>query len=283
MAAGQVILITGCSSGIGRATALEAARRGFRVFASARDVADLAEIARPPSVETLALDVTDQHAIWAAAAFVMAAAGRIDALVNAAGYAHYGAVEEVSPEEWRAQFDVNFFGAVDLARAVLPHMREARRGTIVMVSSVGGRVVVPFAAPYCASKHALEAVSDSLRVEAAPFGVRVVVVEPGPVETRFADKARRLVAPLLARPGPYRALYAGAEGAMNGDFQRGGGSAESVARVVVDAIEARRPKPRYRVTAMARLLIPLSRVLPDRAIDAMMRRSLKVPRKIDNG
>jgi NAD(P)-dependent dehydrogenase (short-subunit alcohol dehydrogenase family) len=280
VAVGQVILITGCSSGIGRATAVEAARRGHRVFASARNLADLAEIARPPSVETLALDVTDAASIEAAVRRVVAAAGRIDALVNAAGYAHYGAVEEVSAEEWRAQFEVNFFGAVNLSRAVLPHMRAARRGTIVMVSSVGGRVVVPFAGPYCASKHALEAVSDSLRVEAAPFGIRVVVVEPGPVETRFADKARAIVAPLVARPGPYRDLYVGAERAMNGDFQRGGGPPDVVARAVVDAIESPRPRTRYRVTAMARLLIPLRRFLPDRVVDAMMRRSLRVPKRI---
>ena len=274
-----MILVTGCSSGIGRAAALEAARRGHRVFASARNVADIAEIARPPAIEAVELDVARPGSIAAAVKRVEDAAGRIDALVNAAGYAHYGAVEEVSAEEWRAQFEVNFFGAVDLTRAVLPRMREARRGTVVMVSSVGGRVVVPFAAPYCASKHALEAVADSLRVEAAPFGIRVVVVQPGPVETRFADKARRLVAPLLARPGPYRELYAGAERAMNGDFQRGGGTAEAVARVIVDAIEARRPRARYRVTPMARLLIPLRRFLPDRAVDAMMRRSLRLPRR----
>jgi NAD(P)-dependent dehydrogenase (short-subunit alcohol dehydrogenase family) len=276
----QVILVTGCSSGIGRAAALEAARRGHRVFASARSVADVSDITRPPSIEAVELDVARAGSIEAAVRRVGAEAGRIDALVNAAGYAHYGAVEEVSAEEWRAQFEVNFFGAVDLTRAVLPRMREARRGTVVMVSSVGGRVVVPFAAPYCASKHALEAVADSLRVEAAPFGIRVVVVQPGPVETRFADKARRLVAPLLARPGPYRELYAGAERAMNGDFQRGGGTAAAVARVIVDAIEARRPRSRYRVTPMARLLIPLRRFLPDRAVDAMMRRSLKLPKRI---
>jgi NAD(P)-dependent dehydrogenase (short-subunit alcohol dehydrogenase family) len=279
VAAGQVILITGCSSGIGRATAVEAARRGHRVLATARNVADLTEITRPPSIETAPLDVTDAASIEAAVRRARAVGGRLDAVVHAAGYARYGALEDVSPEEWRAQFDVNFFGAIDLTRAALPALREAGGGTIVMVSSVGGRVVVPFAAPYCSSKHALEAVADSLRVEVAPFGIRVVVVEPGPVPTRFADKARDLVAPLLSRPGPYRPLYAGAERAMNGDFQKGGASAETVARVVVDAIEARRPRTRYRVAAMARVLIPLRRVLPDRAVDALMRRSLGMPKK----
>jgi NAD(P)-dependent dehydrogenase (short-subunit alcohol dehydrogenase family) len=212
--AAQVILVTGCSSGIGRAAALEAARRGHRVFASARNVADVAEIARPPSIEAVELDVAGPGSIAAAVKRVADAAGRIDALVNAAGYAHYGAVEEVSAEEWRAQFEVNFFGAVDLTRAVLPRMREARRGTVVMVSSVGGRVVVPFAAPYCASKHALEAVADSLRVEAAPFGIRVVVVQPGPVETRFADKARpaRRAVARTARAVPRALRRSGAGG-----------------------------------------------------------------------
>jgi NAD(P)-dependent dehydrogenase (short-subunit alcohol dehydrogenase family) len=156
-------------------------------------------------------------------------------------------------------------------------MRRTGGGNVVMVSSVAGRLAIPFAAPYCASKHALEAVADALRVEVAPFGIRVVLVEPGPIETRFAERARSIVAPLLARPGPYREYYALAERAMDGDFQRGKRSAPVVARVIVDAIESRRPRARYRITPMARALIPLSRWLPDRWVDGLMRRSLKMP------
>lgn len=277
MAGEQVILITGCSSGIGRATAVEAAARGHRVFASARNPNDLADLERAGRLEALRLDVTDSASTRAAVSAVETRAGRLDALVNNAGYAQYGAVEEITPEEWRAQFDVNLFGAIETTRAVLPLMRRTGGGTVVMVSSVGGRLAIPFAAPYCASKHALEAVSDALRVEVAPFGIRVVLVEPGPIETRFAERARSIVAPLLARPGPYREYYALAERAMDGDFQRGKRSAPVVARVIVDAIESRRPRARYRITPMARALIPLSRWMPDRWLDGLMRRSLKMP------
>jgi len=273
----QVILVTGCSSGIGRATALEAVRRGHRVFASARNRSDLAELERRDNLTALCLDVTDPASVRAAVDLVLSRAGRIDALVNNAGYAQYGAVEEVTPEEWRAVFDVNFFGLLDVTRAALPAMRAAGRGTIVLMSSLGGRVSVPFAAPYCASKHALEAVADALRVETAPFGVRVATVEPGPIDTRFADRARSIVGPLIARPGPYRGFYANAERAMDGDFRRGHLPPEAVARVVLRAIESPRPRARYRVTWLARTLIPLKTLLPDRWLDRMMRLSLKLP------
>ena len=276
--AARVILVTGCSSGIGRATAVEAARRGHRVYATARNRNDLAELEQPGgSLSTLALDVTDPASVRKAVGEVLARAGRIDALVNNAGYAQYGAVEEVSPEEWRAVFDVNFFGMLDVTRAVLPSMREAGGGTIVLMSSLGGRVSVPFASPYCASKHAIEAVADALRVETAPFGIRVVAIEPGAIDTRFAERARSIVGPLIARPGPYRAFYANAEKAMDGDFRRGHLPPEPVARVILDAIESPRPRPRYKITWLARTLIPLKRALPDRWLDRMMRHSLKLP------
>ncbi len=203
--AARVILVTGCSSGIGRATAIEAAKRGHRVFATARNRNDLVELERrgdPSPLETLALDVTDPASVRAAVSEVLSRAGRVDALVNNAGYAQYGAVEEVTPEEWRAVFDVNFFGLLDVTRTVLPSMRAAGSGTIVLMSSLGGRVSVPFASPYCASKHAVEAVADALRVETAPFGIRVVTIEPGPIDTKFAERARSIVGPLIARPGP---------------------------------------------------------------------------------
>ncbi len=277
MAARQVILVTGCSSGIGRATAIEAARRGHRVFASARNRNDLAELERRENLTGLGLDVTDPVSVRAAVDRILELAGRIDAVVNNAGYAQYGAVEEVSPEEWRAVFDVNFFGLLDVTRAVLPSMRASRNGTIVLMSSVGGLVSVPFASPYCASKHAIEAVADALRVETAPFGVRVVAIEPGPIDTRFAERARSIVGPLISKPGPYRGFYANAERAMEGDFRRGHLPPEAVARVVVDAIESARPRPRYRVTWLAHVLVLFKRFLPDRWLDRMMRFSLKLP------
>jgi len=172
--------------------------------------------------------------------------------------------------------DVNFFGAIETTQAFLPAMRAKGGGTVVMVSSVAGKLAIPFAGPYCSSKHALEAMADALRVEISGFGIRVVLVEPGPIETRFGERVRSIIDPLLARPGPYREQYARAERAMDGDFQKGKLPSEAVARVILDAIESRRPKTRYRVTRMAKIVIPLTRVLPDRWIDGLMRRSLKI-------
>jgi NAD(P)-dependent dehydrogenase (short-subunit alcohol dehydrogenase family) len=277
VAAQRVILVTGCSSGIGRAAALALAGRGHRVFASARNRNDLAELERRDNLATLALDVTDPATISAAVDAVLSRSGRIDVLVNNAGYGQYGAVEDVTTDEWRAQFEVNLFGSIAVTQAVLPAMRKQRRGTIINVSSVAGKVAIPFAAPYCASKHALEAVSDALRVELAPFGIHVVLVEPGPIETRFGERARSGVAPLLSRPGPYREIYALAERAMDVEFQKGKLPAEAVARVIVDAIESSRPRPRYPVGLMARAFIALRRALPDRWLDGQMRRVLRMP------
>jgi NAD(P)-dependent dehydrogenase (short-subunit alcohol dehydrogenase family) len=275
----QVILITGSGSGIGRAAAIEALARGHRVFASARRPEDVADLARPGALEPLPLDVTDVASVERAVAEVLRRAGRLDALVNNAGYGQYGAAEEVSLSAWRRQFEVNVFGAVAAIQAVLPAMRKAGRGTIVNISSVAGKISIPFASPYCASKHALEAISDALRLEVAPFGVRVVLVEPGPIATKFGDRARSEIRPLLEKPGPYKDFYVQAEKAMDSDFQRGQLAPQAVARVIVDALEARRPKARYAVTAMARLGIPARRFLPDRLLDRAMRGRLKLPKK----
>jgi NAD(P)-dependent dehydrogenase (short-subunit alcohol dehydrogenase family) len=275
--AGHVILITGCSSGIGRAAALEAAGRGHRVFATARDLGSLSGLPASPNLETLSLDVTDAASIRRAVESLTAKAGRLDAVVNNAGFAQYGAVEDVSAEAWRRQYEVNVFGAVEVLRAALPAMRRSGGGTVVNVSSVGGKVSIPFAAPYCSSKHALEAISDALRVELFPFGIRVVVIEAGPVTTRFDERARAEVAPLLDRPGPYAPFYPAAKRAMETDFARGPVPPERVARVIVDAIEARRPRTRYGITRMARSLIFLRRILSDRWFDRQMRKALKLP------
>jgi NAD(P)-dependent dehydrogenase (short-subunit alcohol dehydrogenase family) len=275
-----VVLITGCSSGIGKATALAAAARGHRVYATARDPESLRELAGGGRIRTLALDVTDTGSIGRAVASVLGEAGRLDVLVNNAGYGQYGAVEEVTAEEWRREFDVNLFGAVEVTRAVLPAMRQARSGTIVNVSSVAGKIAIPFAAPYCASKHALEAVSDALRVELAPFGIRVVVIEAGPIATRFGQRARASVARMLESPGPYSAFYRNAERAMDTDFQAGKLPPEAVARVIVQALESEKPKTRYRVTRMASALILLRRFLPDRFFDRRMKKILRLPDRV---
>jgi len=278
VAPAQVILVTGCSSGIGRATAELAASLGHRVFATARKPDAIAGLARPGTIDVLPLDVTEAGSISRAVAEIRRRAGRLTALVNNAGFGQYGSVEDVSLSAWRAQFDVNVFGAVALIQAVMPSLREAGGGTIVNVSSVAGKISIPFAAPYCSSKHALEAISDALRVEVAPFGVRVVLVEPGPIETKFGDRARAEVTPLLHKPGPYQGFYAEAERAMDTDFKRGARPASAVASTILRAIQARKPRTRYAVTAMAKLGIPARRFLPDRAMDRAMRGRLKLPK-----
>src|SRR6266508_4567799 len=263
----QVILLTGCSTGIGRSTALHAAERGHRVFASARRRTDLSELAAR-KIEVVELDVADRGSVGAA--------GRIDALVNNAGYGQYGAVEDVTLEEWRAQFEVNLFGAIRLLQAVLPSMRGAKKGTIVNVSSVAGKVTSPYAGPYCASKHALEAISDALRVEVSPWKIRVVVVEPGPIATHFGERTREATARILQSAGPYSPFYANAERASEKEFQRGKRRPELVARVIVRAIESNRPKTRYRVAPLAKILVPLKGLASDRFLDRRMKRALRL-------
>ena len=274
-----MILVTGCSTGIGRATAVEAVERGHRVFASARRREDVADLTAK-GIATLALDVTDPASIGEAVREVLRAAERIDALVNNAGYGQYGAIEDVSLEEWRAQFEVNVFGTIAVLRAVLPAMRAARGGTVVNVSSVAGRVAIPFAGPYSASKHALEAISDALRVEVAPWGIRVVLVEPGPISTRFGDRTRRATARILAVPGPYSRFYDGAERASNKQFQMGKRGPEVVARVIVDAIESKRPKTRYRIAPLAKILVSLKTLASDRFLDRRMKKMLRLPDRV---
>ena len=275
----RVILVTGSSSGIGRATAVEAAERGHRVFASARRPEDLAELAAR-GIDTLSLDVTDDASVTRGVADVLGKVGRIDALVNNAGYGQYGAIEVVTADEWRRQFDVNLFGALAVLRAVLPAMREARRGTIVNVSSVAGKVTIPFAGPYCASKHALEAISDALRVEVAPWKIRVVVVAPGPMSTRVGDRTREATARLLQTPGPDSSFYENAERASEKQFQLGKRGPELVARVIVRAIESRHPRTRYRIAPLARVLVPLKGLTTDRFLDRRLKRMLKLPDNI---
>ncbi len=253
------------------------ASRGHRVFATARRRVAVADLAAK-GMRTLALDVTDPESVAAAVAEVLREARHVDALVNNAGYGQYGAVEDVSAAEWRAQFDVNVFGAIAMIQAILPAMREDGRGTIVNVSSVAGKIPIPFAAPYCSSKHALEAISDSLRLEVAPFGIRVVIIEPGPIGTKFGERARTGVAKLLGRPGPYAAFYRGAERAMDTDFAAGRLPPEAVAKVIADAIESPRPKTRYPLTRMAKTFIPLKRFSTDRMLDRQMARSLGLPK-----
>ncbi len=267
MARSKVVLITGCSTGIGRAAAEHLAGRGHTVYATARRLDSIAGL-EDVGCKILQLDVTDESSMRAAVETVEAAEGAIGALVNNAGYGLQGPFEETSVDEIRRQFETNVFGAVALTQLVLPKMRERRRGRIVNVSSMGGRITLPGGAFYHATKHALEAISDVARFELKPFGIDVVVIEPGIVKTRFGDTAEATVG---EGTGPYAAynesLKRVLDDAYGGTLSKAGVGPAAVAKTIARAIEARRPKTRYVVPAFTLGILLARRVLPDRVWD----------------
>ena len=267
------VLITGCSSGIGRATALRLARRrDLTVYATARRSETLTDLAAA-GCRVLALDVTDEKSMAAAVQAVEAEHGAVGVLVNNAGYGEYGTVEETSLDRVRDQFETNVFGPARLIQLTLPGMRTARRGRIINVSSMGGRFVFPIGAYYHASKFAVEAVSDALRFEVAPFGIAVSVIEPGLIRTGFEDVAQRTLSQSEVPTGPYGKLTAAARAATTRSYRSRMMAAEpdAVARVIERAVTARRPRTRYVITPVARFMIHTRRLLGARAFDALLR------------
>jgi NADP-dependent 3-hydroxy acid dehydrogenase YdfG len=266
-----VVLVTGASAGIGAATSSRLAAAGHTVIGAARRVDPI-----PDDVALkLAFDVTDGSSVERGVAQVLERFGRIDVLVNNAGYAELGAVEEVSIDAWRRQFDTNLFGLVHVTQQVLPGMRTRRSGRIVNVSSVGGRTVTPAAGVYQASKWSVEAMSDALRMETRSFGIDVVVVEPGGVVTEFAATADAHTAPALA-DGPYDPITHGLRRQLQRVDRGGRGvlTADQVARTIERAATTRRPRTRYLVGGVARTMVALHAVLPDRGWDALNLRML---------
>ena len=275
----QVVLITGCSSGIGRATASRLAKAGWTVYATARRPETLAQLAAE-GCRTLALDVTDDESMTAAVKAVESEHGAVDALVNNAGYGEYGAVEAVSLELARKEFETNVFGLARLTQLVLPGMRAQRRGRIVNVSSMGGRLTFPGGGWYHASKYAVEALSDALRFEVRPFGVDVVVVEPGTIKTNFEETVIGSVH--STEPGPYAEFHTSVaqtvHGAYEGMLGRFATGPDAVAKVIEKALTVPRPRTRYPVTLGARGILAARRLLPDRAFDAVLRTQFTPPR-----
>jgi NAD(P)-dependent dehydrogenase (short-subunit alcohol dehydrogenase family) len=254
----QAVLVTGCSSGIGRATAERLAARGYTVYATARRIAAIADL-EARGCRVLALDVTDEDSMQAAVATVCEEHGAVGVLVNNAGYSQSGAVEEVPMADVRRQFETNVFGLVRMCQLVLPGMRAQGRGRIVNVSSMGANFTFPGGGFYHATKHAVEAISDALRFEVAHFGIDVVIVQPGFIRTGFADAATDAINSATPAEGPYAAFNAAVAGSTQSVYERGplarlGGGPETVARTIERAIAARSPKIRYRVTPSARLL-----------------------------
>jgi NAD(P)-dependent dehydrogenase (short-subunit alcohol dehydrogenase family) len=276
MATSRTVLITGCSSGIGKSTAERLSRSGWTVYATARRPETLAGLTQ---CKHLAVDVTDDASMSSAVDAVLAEAGHLDALVNNAGYSLSGAVETLDVDDIRREFETNVFGLVRLSQLVLPAMRSQHHGRIVNIGSMGGKLTFPGGGAYHASKYAVEAFSDALRYEVAGFGVKVVLIEPGLITTNFDDAA--LASMDLESGGPYATFNRAAAKAMTdayaGPMARFGGPPEAVAKVVQKALTKRRPKPRYTVTLSAPASIATRKMLGDRGWDLAMRAQFPRP------
>ena len=271
-AAGRVVLVTGASSGIGRACAEHLAARGYRVFGAQRRVP--AEGERPPGVEMVGMDVDSDRSVDDAVRAVHAQAGRLDGVVNNAGTAWMGAIEETSIDEARAQLETNFFGALRVCRAVLPIMRAQGGGYIINISSLAGILGLPFSGLYSASKFALEGMSESLRLEARRFGIHVVLVEPGDFRTQL-PVARRQTAASQAS-GVYRNAFEKFKVQQDKD-ESAAPTPEPVARLVARILETAQPRLRYTVGMPAqRIVVPLKRLLPQRIFQALLVRALGI-------
>ena len=277
----RAVVITGCSSGIGAATASRLAKAGWRVYATARRPETLAAL-EADGCRTLALDVVHEASRQAAVDAVVAAEGAVGVLINNAGYSQSGAVESIPDDRVRDQFETNVFGPLALCRLVLPGMREQGWGKIVQLSSMGGKLTFPGGGLYHATKHAVEAISDALRFEVRSFGVDVIVMEPGLITSGFSDAAVRGLGTASAAQGPYEDFNRAVGEASRDVYEKGllsrlGGPPEAVAERIEHALNAKRPRARYTVTPSARALLTLRAVLPDRGWDAMVGASFPRP------
>lgn len=270
----RTILITGASSGIGLASARVMKARGWHVLATARRPQDLAMLRDAEGVEALPLELADGPSIAACAeAALDLTGGRIDALFNNAAYGQIGAVEDLTAENLRRQLEVNVIAQHDLTRRLIPAMRRQNSGRIVQCSSVLGLVSAPFRGAYCASKFALEGLSDALRIELLGTGIRVSLIEPGPIRTRFVENAlSNFLATIDIPASPHRALYE----ARLDRMKEGGNNAfklepEAVAAKLVHAVESPRPKRRYYVTKPTYMAAALKRLAPQGTVDWFVR------------
>jgi len=265
----RVALVTGASSGIGEAIARRLLAGGWTVYAGARRVDRMSPLAQA-GARLLDLDVTDDASMVAAVAAILADTGRIDALVNNAGYGSYGAMEDVPLAEGRRQFEVNVFGLARLMQLVAPHMRRQRSGRILNVASMGGKIHEPMGSWYHATKFAVEGMSDCVRMELEPFGVDVVVIEPGAIQSEWNAIARES---LLRTSGStaYAEQARISAGLLAGADKDTASPPTVVADAVWLAVTARKPKTRYLMGGGAKLLVGLRWLLSDRAFDRVMR------------
>ena len=265
----KTALVTGASSGIGEETARTLHKLGYTVYAAARRT-DRLEQLTPIGIHALTMDVTDDESMSSGIEKIIAETGRIDVLVNNAGYGSFGAIEDVPIDEARRQFEVNVFGLARLTQLVLPHMRAQRSGTIINISSIGGRFTTLLGGWYHASKHAVEALSDALRMETTPFGIDVVVIEPGLIRTEWSDIAANHLEE-TAEGSAYASQIKAVANSMRSESTN---KRQSPPSVIADTVEkivtARKPRTRYVVGFAAKPLVTLRRILPDRAFDRLI-------------
>jgi NAD(P)-dependent dehydrogenase (short-subunit alcohol dehydrogenase family) len=268
----KVCLVTGASSGIGLATALDLLDAGHVVYGAARRVHKMEPI-RAAGGHTLQMDARSHVDLDQAVDTVVAEQGRIDVLVNNAGTVLHGAIEDVPLDLARDQFEVNLFAPARLVQLVLPHMRAQGAGTIVNVSSIGGEIALPLGAWYYAAKHALEAFSDTLRMEVGPFGIDVVIIQPGIIKTEFEDQTAAQLREFSGH-GAYRDMAEAMAKSSEGGLADGSDT-DVVAQAIRAAIESDRPETRYAVGWMADKLLELNRTLPDREFDELVTRKTR--------
>ena len=282
----QTVLITGATDGLGKAAALLLADRGYRVFAAGRSAEKRAQLdARANQqklpLQSLEMDVCDDISVRNAVASVYQKAGAIDVLINNAGFVQVGAVEDLRLEDWRQQFETNFFGVIRVTQAVLPQMRERRKGRILMMSSVSGFVTPPTQGAYSASKHAIEALSNALRHELYPFGIHTILIQPGYIVTNIQSTAMELAEPYQEEfeNGPYARIYASYLGSASSTRAKSRTTPEDCARIMLKAMEAREPRARYGVTPLATFAKLAKWLLTDRAADRLIRRRYGITRE----
>jgi len=288
LVASQAVLITGCSSGIGHATARRLHEDGWKVYATARRAEAITDLQQLGCV-TLALDVSEEESMATAVRQITEAEGAVGVLINNAGYSQSGAVESVAIDDVRAQFETNVFGLIRMSQLALPGMREQGWGKIVNLGSMGGRLTFPGGGIYHATKYAVEALSDALRFEVRGFGVDVILIEPGLIVTGFGDVAAGSVDTSTgdggdtAAGGAYfdfnRHVAKLTAEAYKGPMVKLGGGPEKVAGAIAGALSAKRPKARYPVTPSAHLMIGQRRVTPDRVWDLIMRAQFPTPKR----
>jgi len=269
----KVVLVTGASSGIGKATAQLLSQNGYLVYGVARRLEPMQELSAY-GVKLLTMDITNEKSVMGVVNEIIDKEGRIDILVNNAGYGSYGALEDVSIEEAKYQFEVNIFGLAKLSQLVLPHMRKQNSGKIINISSMGGMFGEPHGAWYHATKFALEGLSDSLRMELKQFNINVVLIQPGAIKSEWGGIAKNKLLSVSGNTA-YKNLAIKHANLIDRTYKLVGSEPMVIAKTILKAIETKRPKTRYAVGGGAKLILFFKKVLPDKLFDKVMLSQLK--------